>query len=34
MKIVRVGILKYKILGISELTFDSYWSAKAYLLSL
>lgn len=34
MKIRKVGLGKWKIEGIPELTFDSYWSARAYLLAL
>lgn len=37
MKIVRVGLLQYKITGIPQIpqiTFDSYWKAKAYLYNL
>lgn len=34
MKIVRIGVSKYKIKGIPQLSFDSYWSARAYLLAL
>ena len=34
MGIRRVGVAKWKIEGIPELTFDSYWSARAYLLAL
>ena len=29
MRIRRVGLAKWKIEGIPELTFDSYWSARA-----
>lgn len=34
MKIVKIGVSQYKIVGIPQLSFDSYWSARAYLLSL
>ena len=34
MRIKRVGLGKWEIEGIPELTFDSYWSARAYLLAL
>lgn len=34
MKIVKIGVSQYKISGIPQLSFDSYWSARAYLLAL
>lgn len=34
MKIVKIGVSQYKISGIPQLSFDSYWSARAYLSSL
>lgn len=34
MRIKRVGLGKWEIEGIPELTFDSYWSSRAYLLAL
>ena len=34
MRIVKVGLLQYKITGIPQLTFDSYWKATAYLYQL
>lgn len=34
MKIVRLGAMQYKIVDIPQLSFDSYWKAKAYLYSL
>lgn len=34
MKIVRIGLIQYKIVGIPQLSFDSYWKAKEYLYSL
>lgn len=34
MKIVRIGLIQYKIVGIPMLTFDSYWKARAYLYEL
>lgn len=34
MKIVRIGLIQWIIVGIPQLSFDSYWKAKAFLYQL
>ncbi len=34
MRIVRIGLIQYKIVGIPMISFDSYWKALAYLYGL